>query len=203
MTKKKKEKTAKQPETNEAPADAKEDIKEEPTEIDKLLAEVENLKAEVAKANDESLRDKAELENTRKRLQKQKTDELKYASIHLIRELLTVMDNLELALKYAGEDDPLREGVGMALDGMKKVLEQHNLKPIKARGKIFNPSLHEALATSTDLSAENDVVLEEHRTGYMLHDRMVRASGVIVNRLPEKDDSKNGEEKGTKIEIKA
>jgi molecular chaperone GrpE len=144
----------------------------------------ELLREEVDKLKDDQLRDRAEMENTRKRLEKHKQEAIRYASIPLIRELLTVIDNLELALKYSAEDDPLRNGVNMALDGMKKTLTDHNCKPIQSVGQKFDPAFHEALTTTHDPGKDDDVVLEEHRTGYVLHDRVVRAAGVIVNKKP-------------------
>ena len=124
------------------------------------------------------------MENTRKRLEKQKLEAIRYASLPLMRELLTVIDNLELALQYAAEDDPLRSGVNMALDGLKKTLSGHNCKPVRSVGEKFDPAFHEALTTAHDPDKDDDVIIEEHRTGYMLHDRVVRAAGVIVNKKP-------------------
>jgi molecular chaperone GrpE len=169
---------------NAAPAPTKEELLQE--EVDKL--------------KDEQLRDRAEMENTRKRLERQKQDTIRYASLPLMRELLTVIDNLELALKFAAEDDPLRSGVNMALDGMKKTLTDHNCKPINSVGKKFDPAFHEALTTAHDPGKDDDIIIEEHRTGYILHDRVVRAAGVIVNKKPaepvksEKTEEKKAEE---------
>ena len=146
----------------------------------------ELLEAEVASLKDQLLRSLAEMENSRKRLEKQKHDALKYASLPLMRDLLLVMDNLELALKYADQKDPLRDGVNMALDGMKKTLEQHHLKPIKTSGEKFDPVCHEAVSIHQNPDVEDNVIIEEQRVGYLLHDRVVRPSGVVVNRKPEK-----------------
>lgn len=157
-------------------------------------AKEELLQEEVDKLEDDRLRDRAEMENTRKRLEKQKQEAIRYASIPLIRELLTVIDNLELALKYSAEDDPLRNGVNMALEGMKKTLADHNCKPIQSVGQKFDPAFHEALTTAHDPGKDDDVVLEEHRTGYVLHDRVVRAAGVIVNKKPAEPAEQEKEE---------
>ena len=164
----------------EADVQAEETAKE--AEPEKSIEET--LQEEVDKLKDEQLRDRAEMENTRKRLEKHKLEAVRYASLPLMRELLTVIDNLELALQYAAEDDPLRSGVNMALDGMKKTLTDHNCKPIKSVGQKFDPAFHEALTTMHHADKDDDVILEEHRTGYVLHDRVVRAAGVIVNKIP-------------------
>lgn len=162
----------------------------EQAETEKLLEEIEDIKSQVEKLKDDLLRSRAETENTRKRIEKQKRDEIKYASLPLIRDLLGVIDNLELALKYADKDDPLREGVSMALDGMKKVLECHHLATVKAIGEKFDPSLHEAVSIHSDSDIENDVIIEEQKVGYKLHDRVVRASVVVVNRVQQKPEDK-------------
>lgn len=153
-----------------------------PAEPEKSKEEL--LQEEVDSLKDEQLRDRAEMENTRKRLEKQKQDTIRYASLPLMRELLTVIDNLELALNYAAEDDPLRSGVNMALDGMKKTLTDHSCKPIQSVGQKFDPTFHDALTTAHDPDKDDDVILEEHRPGYVLFDRVVRAAGVIVNKKP-------------------
>jgi len=159
----------------------------------KLQAEIERLSAESAALKDELLRNRAEVENVRKRCEKQKNDAVRYASLPLIRELLTVIDNLSLALQYAEKDDPLREGVKMALDGLKKVLEAHHLERIEAVGEKFDPALHEAVSVAGDPSVGDNVIVEEYKTGYRLYDRVVRASSVVVNHLPHEPEAKDEE----------
>jgi len=156
----------------------------------------ETLKAKVAELSDTLLREKAETENIRKRLHKQKLTEVKYASLPLIRELLIVVDNLELALKYADNDDPLKEGVAMALDGMKKVFSQHGLSQIKGEGEIFDPTLHEALSAGSNAEKLDNEILEVVKAGYLFHDRLVRAAGVVVNHPPADVDSDGKGEEG-------
>jgi len=166
----------------------------------KLQAEIERLSAEAAALKDELLRNRAEVENVRKRCEKQKNDAVRYASLPLIRELLTVIDNLSLALQYAKKDDPLREGVQMALDGLQKVLEAHHLEEIKAVGEKFDPALHEAVSIAGDPAVGDNVIVEEYKTGYRLHGRVVRASSVVVNHLPHEPEAKKEEEPPVKAE---
>ncbi len=173
-----------------APEQAKTEEKAETKEAEKpegLVQKLAEKEKEVEKLKNDILLQMADFENARKRIEKHKREDLKYASLPIMRELLTVVDNLELALNYAQEDDPMREGVSLALDGMKKALEKFHLKPIKAVGEKFDPSLHEAVYAGNDSKKENNVILEEQRIGYMLHDRVVRASGVVVNRRPDPD----------------
>lgn len=147
-------------------------------ESDELRAELDDLKNEM-------LLQRADFGNALKRIEKQKRDELKFSLLPLMTELLTVIDHLELALKYAPEDDPLRQGVNLALADMKKVLKNHDLEPIESLGKEFDPSLHEALSICHDPDKEDNIVVEEQSVGYRLSDRVVRASRVVVNKRPE------------------
>ncbi len=101
-----------------------------------------------------------------------------------MRELIAVVDSLELALGYAGENDPLQKGVRMALDEMKKILGDYNLEQIKAVGEKFDPSWHEAISIIRDENAGDNVVVQEQRAGYMLCGRVVRASRVVINNRP-------------------
>lgn len=159
----------------------------QPTEelvTDAAEREAEKLRDELEKLKDEMLRQRADFDNARKRIEKQKRDDLKYSSMPLISELLTVVDHLELALKYAPEDDPLRQGVDLALGDMKKVLKNYHLEPIEALGKKFDPSLHEALSVTHESEIEDNVIIDEQRVGYKLFDRVVRPSRVVVNKQP-------------------
>lgn len=149
--------------------------------------EAEALQAELDRLKNEMLRQRADFENARKRIEKQKRDELKFSLLPLMSDLLTVMDHLELALKYAPDDDPLRQGVNMALEDMKKVFKRYNLEPIASLGKEFDPSFHEALSVCHDPAREDNIIVEEQRVGYRLFDRVLRAARVVVNRHPARE----------------
>ena len=144
---------------------------------------------EAAAAEVESLRrdlllQRADFENMRKRLERQKEEDIRYAALPMARELVTVIDTLEIALTHATQDDPMRQGVGMVLDSFLKTLEQFNVRRIEAAGKPFDPKLHEAMGMVTDLSKPDNAVLSVQRPGYILHDRLVRPAGVVINHLP-------------------
>lgn len=156
-----------------------------PDAEDHLLNESEELRAELGDLKNLMLRQRADFENALKRIEKQKRDELKFSLLPLMSELLTVIDHLELALKYAPDDDPLRQGVNLALADMKKVLQKHDLEPIESLGKEFDPSLHEALSIRHDPDKGDNIIVEEQAVGYRLSDRIVRASRVVVNKRPE------------------
>jgi molecular chaperone GrpE len=146
--------------------------------------EIAELKAQMDKLRHETLLQRADLENTRKRLERQKQEDMKYAALPMARELVVVVDNLELALNHASKDDPMRQGVSLVLDGILKTFSKFHIERIKAKGEKFNPSLHEAFSVVGDANMPDDTVIEEPRPGYLLHDRLVRAAGVIVNRHP-------------------
>lgn len=152
--------------------------------LEPKVDEAQALRSELEKLKNEMLRQRADFDNARKRIEKQKREEVKYSSLPLILDLLTVIDHLELALNYAPEDDPLRQGVNMALTDMEKVLKSYHLEKIESQGKKFDPSLHEALSITHDSEKEDNVIIVEQRAGYKLFDRVVRPSRVVVNRHP-------------------
>jgi len=155
----------------------------------------------IAELKHELLRQRADFENARNRIERQKREELKYAALPIMRELLTVIDHLEMALKYAPKDDPLRQGVNMSLEELKKVLKNHSLEPIESLGKRFDPAVHEAVSILHDPNSDDNMVLDEQRMGYKLHDRVVRASQVIVNKHPHEETPAEKEEQLEEPEV--
>ncbi|MBI3580674.1 MAG: nucleotide exchange factor GrpE [Nitrospinae bacterium] len=147
-------------------------------------------RSELEKLRHEILLQRADFINVRRRLEKQMHDEVRYASTALVRELVQVVDHLELALNHATEDDPMRKGVALVLDGMLKTLAKFEVRKTGAKGEKFDPSRHEAVSVVSDPALADDVVAEVVRPGYTFHDRLIRAAGVLVNRLPHDDPGK-------------
>jgi len=141
-------------------------------------------KEEEARANhDRFLRERAELENFKKRMQREKGEALRFASEPLIRELLPVVDNLERALEHSDENgESVREGVQLVLQSLREILERHGVKRIDAVGAPFNPAEHEAMAGIESDEHEPNRVVAQHHTGYRLHDRLLRPALVTVSR---------------------
>lgn len=139
----------------------------------------------VAQADREVLRAKAELENYRKRMQRESELQLKYAHMPLIRDLLEVVDNLQRAIEAAGEDgasiDALRKGVDMVNQQLANTLGKFGCKPVAALGVEFDPNVHEAIAQMPSEEYQSGSVMQEVAIGYLLHDRVVRPSQVIVS----------------------
>ncbi len=146
--------------------------------------------SELEKLRHEILLQRADFINARRRLEKQTQDEVRYAPTALVRELVQEVDHLELALNHATEDDPMRKGVALVLDGMLRTLAKFEVKKTGAKGEKFDPSRHEAVSVVFDPALSDDVVAEVVRPGYMFHDRLIRAAGVLVNRLPHEDPEK-------------
>src|SRR5688572_25059976 len=110
-------------------------------------ATVDRLEKDLAEASDRALRIQAELENYRKRMQRELADERKYAIVPLARDLLTVVDNLERAIaasEKSGGGQELLEGVRMVATQLEGVLAQHQCRRIDAAGQPFDPNLHQA-----------------------------------------------------------
>jgi molecular chaperone GrpE len=102
--------------------------------------------------------------------------------------LLSVLDNLERALTHGDEarssQDALVEGVRLTYEGLLSVLEKYGVTPISALGQRFDPNFHEAVMQKEDPNLENSSILEEMQKGYLLHDRLIRPSMVVVSRKP-------------------
>jgi len=141
---------------------------------------------------------KADLENLRKMVKRQVEEAVRSGNERLIRELLVVLDDLELTLEAggkAGDREALMEGVEMVLRKFRKILESEGLKPIEALGRPFNPDLHEAVMRVEDPDRPEGVVVEEVRRGYMLRGKVIRPSMVKVSvnpRREEKEGARDG-----------
>lgn len=169
--------------------DAFEDGAEEP--VKEAEDELSALKRELAEAKDKTLRTFAELENFRKRSARTLQDELKYANMSLIRDMLPVMDNLLRAIEAAEKQDQSGElteqgkallaGVKMVVEQFNTVLGKHNCTPIEAVNQPFDPNFHQAITQMPSADVAPNTVIMETQKGYVLHDRVVRPSQVIVS----------------------
>jgi molecular chaperone GrpE len=150
-------------------------------------ADVSAIEEELAAERDRNLRLRAEIENVRSRSAREIAENLKYASLPLVRDLLPVLDNIDRALEAAtkaGEEGPLVEGFRMVRQQLIGVLSQHNFQEIPAQGEPFNPQFHAAILQqpSADVPANHVVMVAQ--PGYKVHDRVVRPSQVIVSSGP-------------------
>lgn len=140
--------------------------------------------AEKAEAEDIRLRALAEMDNFKKRMQRERDEHIKYAAEPVLQDLLPVLDNLELAIRYAGKDEACRDlltGVAMTHKILLDVVKQHGLVPVGEEGDAFNPDLHEAVAQEPrpDMAPGHVTVL--HQRGYTLKERLLRPAKVSVS----------------------
>ncbi len=151
----------------------------------KELQEKLDAKDEEARENyDRFLRVSAEFDNYKKRSTRELEDFRKFANQSLLKEMLSVIDNLELAIHSADEnkagESSLREGLDLTHREILRVFEKFQVKPIESKGKAFDPTYHEAvMQEETDEFPENTVITEMQK-GYLIHDRLLRPAMVVV-----------------------
>ena len=160
----------------------------------------EKLRSELEQAKDRVLRCQAELDNYRKRASRELDDQLRYANMGILRDLLPVLDNIQRAVESA-EKSPdlgsLLEGFKMVGGQLESVLEQNRCKKIEALHAPFDPNLHHAISQTPSADYPANTVILVAQEGYQLHDRVVRPSQVIVSALMPK--AERGAEKGTSL----
>ncbi|MHC4134201.1 MAG: nucleotide exchange factor GrpE [Planctomycetota bacterium] len=132
------------------------------------------------------LRSLAELDNFRKRMERDRELSQRYALEDLVRALLPVLDHLELACASEGGAEAIREGVALALKDALRVLGERGVEPIEAVDRPFDPHLHEAMAGVPDAEHEPGTCLVELCRGYTLHGRVLRPTKVHVAVEPPK-----------------
>jgi molecular chaperone GrpE len=152
-----------------------------------LLAKLQEKEAE-AKANyDLFLRERADLENFKRRMQREQAESLRFANEPLIRDLLPVLDNLERAVGHAqggGNGQPLVEGVALVVRSLLDALEKHGVTRVTAKGEPFDPTRHEAMAQAESTEVAPNTVLDEYRPAYLLHGRLLQPALVTVAKAP-------------------
>ena len=130
------------------------------------------------------LRTLAELDNFRKRVERDQAQMRKYASEPLMRSLLPILDVLELAASADGDDEAIREGVCLAVNDALRIMGEMGLEPIEAIDQPFDPRIHEAVGVFPDPDREPGIVIREERRGYRIHDRVLRPSRVHITTAP-------------------
>ncbi|HYA40295.1 MAG TPA: nucleotide exchange factor GrpE [Syntrophobacteraceae bacterium] len=147
-----------------------------------LLAKREE---ELKEAQDRLLRLAAELDNTRKRLEREKADSIAYANESIMRQLIEVMDNLERAIEHGEKDETsegLLDGVRMTHKSFLDVLARFGAAPFESVGAAFDPNRHEAVLQESSPDCPDMTVTKEFQKGYTLRDRLLRPARVGVAR---------------------
>lgn len=143
----------------------------------------ESVQTRLQEAEERLLRAQAEVENVRKRGQRELQDLLRYGEINLLRDILPVLDNIERAIEASektADVESLRAGFRMTAQQIEKLLESHGCKTIATESVAFDPAVHEAIAQQPAGDAAPGSVVGVASKGYVLHDRVVRPAQVIV-----------------------
>jgi len=145
-------------------------------------------RAEAQKNWDLYLRERADLENFRRRAQREKEDLSRFANENIIREIIPVVDNLERAVSHArqesGDAEGLLQGVEMTLSMFAKALDKFGVTPFKAVGEVFDPARHEAMGQVESTEHPPNTVVHEMQKGYLLSSRLLRPALVMLAKAP-------------------
>ena len=173
-------------ETDSTPGEQDQSIEPE------IISAEEQLQNELKQAQEEAkthkeqyLRTLADMDNLRKRTQREKEDLAKFANENILREILPVIDNLERAVEHADqEDNGLVEGVQMTLTQFSQVLDRFGVKSVEAMGQPFDPALHQAMGQLESADQPVNTVVQQLQKGYQLNDRLLRPAFVMVAKAP-------------------
>jgi molecular chaperone GrpE len=152
--------------------------------------QIEQLKEQAAKAEEyreRMMREAADFENYRKRATRERQDAVTFANENLLQKLIPTLDTFEMALAATapeGAAQSLQAGVLMVYNQLKSTLADAGLEEIDARGKIFDPNLHEAVSQQESAEVPEGKVIQQIRKGYKFRNRLVRPAGVIVAKNP-------------------
>lgn len=152
-------------------------------ELEAKEKEIAQLKNQVEELKDKFLRSLAELDNVRKRVEKEKEEYYQYALSDLLREILPIIDNFERALKTPEEETDgktFKEGVELIYRMLLNLLRKYGVTPIEFQDKKFDPTIHHALASEESDEVSEPEIKEELQKGYLIHNRLLRPTMVKV-----------------------
>ena len=167
------------------PEQSANESEQQPT-VEELADELTKSQATIKDYWDQIMRLNAEIENNRKRAQRDIEHAHKYAIANFIESLLPVTDSMELGLNAAEAEnaslETIREGMNMTLKMFIQTLEKNGVKTVDPVGEKFNPEHHQAMTMQEDADAEPNTVLAVMQKGYLLNDRLVRPAMVVVSK---------------------
>lgn len=175
----------KEPEAKAAAGESSKGLKDK---LRKKDAEIKRLQKELDELKETYLRKLADMENLRKRFERERGEYQQYALSGLLLELLGIADNFERALQSApaaGDGKTLREGVELILRMFQNLLAKNGVRPIVLEGRAFDPTFHHAMAVEESGEVAEPEIEEELQRGYLHHDRLLRPTLVKV-RVPKK-----------------
>lgn len=184
--------------TNDEEMEGEETLERDPVTVNITDIELENLRREAADYKSKYFRQLAELENTRKRLMKERDDLSRHASRNVIAEFLTPIDQMENALKFAKDmSDEVKHwalGFEMILNHFKEVLTTYGVKPMETEGKHFDPHLHHVTETVETDEYPPGTIVKETLKGYTCGDQVIRPAHVTIAKEKKLEESRLGEE---------
>ena len=148
--------------------------------IKKLNKKIEKLEQEKMNMYEQVLLTSADFENYKKRATREQLGFKKFANQELLQELLTMVDDIEKIINYL-KDSSVIEGINFILTKINTMFKKFNVEPIKAIGQQFNPEFHQAMGLEETGEYPSNTILSELQRGYMIHDRLLRPSMVIVS----------------------
>lgn len=177
------EETVEQEVVTEDTNETEEATNEEATEVEEV-DELTLVKQQLEEEQDRLVRLRADFENYKRRVQKDKEADYKYRAQSLLNDLLPVLDNLERALAVEATTEEaisLTKGVDMVYRSLVAAVEKEGLESVESEGKPFDPNLHHAVMQEKDETQDSGIVLQELQKGYKLKDRILRPAMVKVN----------------------
>lgn len=165
--------------------DGRGDDHESMAELERITAQLAEAERNVAELRETLLRERADIENQRRRLQRELEQARRFANERLLSDLLPVCDSLEQGLAVESNDiAPLREGMQLTLRSLLKVAESNGLKPIDPLHQPFDPEQHQAMNMVESDQHPPDTVVAVMQKGYTLNDRLLRPALVAVAKTP-------------------
>jgi molecular chaperone GrpE len=174
-------------ENNEAEKDTVSEDETDDEIIEIKKSEYDKLKEECKNNYDKMLRSIAELENFRKRSQREREQYLKFSNENIIKEILLIYENLSRALHHSKTEknesniEKIIEGINMIIDMIFNLLKKNGVEEIEAEGLHFDPQLHEAVQM-IETDAEDNIIVEVLQKGYKMFDKVIKPPMVVVNK---------------------
>ncbi|MDY6861443.1 MAG: nucleotide exchange factor GrpE [Thermodesulfobacteriota bacterium] len=173
-------------------------------ELELLHSKLEEAEKKAEDQYDQLLRTKAEFQNYKKRVEKEKNGIIQYAGEKILRELiLSIIDNLERTISHTTEPQNIKaivEGIELILNQLKKDLERFGVKQIESLGKLFDPTRHEAVARTLNAEIPENTITEEIQKGYLYNDKLLRPAKVCVSTIPQEQEEGNKSYEKTSVE---
>ena len=176
-------------------------IEADSTEEENEESEEERLQEEIRILKEDKIRVLAEMENLRKRFDREKIDSIKYGSVNFARDILSPGDNLERALSAINQEGDHPQSIKNLIEGLKMVqkefssaLEKNGISKINSMNEKFDPNLHQAMMEVERDDLDEGIVVQEIQTGYTMHDRLLRPAMVGVSKKPKENNTSDSQD---------